>query len=721
MKALRPHTQKPFDVHLMISPVDNFLDAFAEAGADIITVHPEAGPHLHRTIQRVKALGKKAGVSLNPATPAKVLDYVLEEVDLVLVMSVNPGFGGQKFISGQLKKIEAIANRIAEENLDVTLEVDGGIDAETARQAVGAGATALVAGTAAFRGGPVRLCRQHQGAQGQRVSEDGLGRRARGRQQACPRLVPVAAEALEAAAQARRRPARPCPWRARRAATPCSPAASPSAARRLPLKDLDFAAVGATGSLAEQLQGFSWLRDLAAAASREKGARLAEAVVGRWLLAHGTRVDEAWAPHLWGERILFWTAYAPYILSSGDSGYRSALLNTLARGARHLDSTADKAAAGLDRVTAWCGVVAAGLLVQGGVPRVARGEAGLARALASAQFDDGGLISRSPYRAGPTGRPLRASARLLHGGQAGHAGRHRGSGAGIARRASWHHDGRRRAVELAGLRSRRGGASDRADRRLRPSRAAASAGARLGLSADVGARHDPGARRRPAAAAEDGRTGLRLDPRVRTVGRCSTAGGQLRRSRASPDGSFRRAGRRRFARPPRTARLILADTNSTNILADGTLGKGVEDVTIERSEDNDASRLEASHDGYVRAFGLIHKRSLMLGNDGKELRGADQLIAQGPQEDPRRLRRMPSASISRRASKRRSPPTAWARSSARRARRRGTSAAAAATSRSRKACGSTAAAAPTTSIQLVIVGEVSALGGEIGWTFRRAS
>ena len=154
VKALRPHTQKPFDVHLMISPVDPFLDAFAEAGADTITVHPEAGPHLHRTIQRVKALGKKAGVSLNPATPAKALDYVLGDVDLVLVMSVNPGFGGQKFIPSQLRKIEAIANRIAKESLEVVVEVDGGIDAETAREAVDAGATALVAGTAAFRGGP---------------------------------------------------------------------------------------------------------------------------------------------------------------------------------------------------------------------------------------------------------------------------------------------------------------------------------------------------------------------------------------------------------------------------------------------------------------------------------------------------------------------------------------------------------------------------------------
>ena len=154
VKALRPHSAKPFDVHLMISPIDPFLDAFAEAGADIITVHPEAGPHLHRTIQRIKGLGKKAGVSLNPATPAMMLDYVLEEIDLVLVICVNPGFGGQKFIARQLKKIEAIANRVSKEGLKVDIEVDGGIDAQTAPQAVSAGATVLVAGTAAFRGGP---------------------------------------------------------------------------------------------------------------------------------------------------------------------------------------------------------------------------------------------------------------------------------------------------------------------------------------------------------------------------------------------------------------------------------------------------------------------------------------------------------------------------------------------------------------------------------------
>ncbi|MBV8971917.1 MAG: ribulose-phosphate 3-epimerase [Sphingomonadaceae bacterium] len=154
VKALRPHATLPFDVHLMIAPVDPFLEAFAEAGADIITVHPEAGPHVHRSIQRIKALGKRAGVSLNPATPAKMLDYLIDEIDLVLVMSVNPGFGGQSFIASQLKKIAAIRTMIDKSGRAIDLEVDGGIDADTARQAVEAGADVLVAGTATFRGGP---------------------------------------------------------------------------------------------------------------------------------------------------------------------------------------------------------------------------------------------------------------------------------------------------------------------------------------------------------------------------------------------------------------------------------------------------------------------------------------------------------------------------------------------------------------------------------------
>ena len=156
VKALRPHTAKPLDVHLMISPVDSYIEAFADAGADIITVHPEAGPHVHRTVQLIKSLGKQAGVSLNPATPAKMLDYLIDEIDLVLVMSVNPGFGGQSFIVSQLRKIEAVRKMIDKSGRDIRLEVDGGVDATTAPQCVTAGADVLVAGTATFRGGPER-------------------------------------------------------------------------------------------------------------------------------------------------------------------------------------------------------------------------------------------------------------------------------------------------------------------------------------------------------------------------------------------------------------------------------------------------------------------------------------------------------------------------------------------------------------------------------------
>ncbi|TYC90094.1 ribulose-phosphate 3-epimerase [Novosphingobium sp. BW1] len=154
VKALRPHSAKTFDVHLMISPVDAYLEAFADAGADIITVHPEAGPHIHRTVQTIKKLGKKAGVSLNPATPAKMLDYLIDEIDLVLIMSVNPGFGGQSFISSQLRKIEAVRKMIEKSGRDIQIEVDGGVDGVTAPQCVAAGADVLVAGSATFKGGP---------------------------------------------------------------------------------------------------------------------------------------------------------------------------------------------------------------------------------------------------------------------------------------------------------------------------------------------------------------------------------------------------------------------------------------------------------------------------------------------------------------------------------------------------------------------------------------
>ena len=154
VKTLRPHSDLPFDVHLMISPVDPYTARFAEAGADIITVHPEAGPHLHRTVQLIKSLEIKAGVALNPGTPVEAVDCVLGDVDLVLVMSVNPGFGGQVFIASQLDKIRALRAKIDGSGRRIDLEVDGGINFETAREAVAAGADVLVAGTATFTGDP---------------------------------------------------------------------------------------------------------------------------------------------------------------------------------------------------------------------------------------------------------------------------------------------------------------------------------------------------------------------------------------------------------------------------------------------------------------------------------------------------------------------------------------------------------------------------------------
>ena len=487
----------------------------------------------------------------------------------------------------------------------------------------------------------------------------------------------------------------------------------------LSLADLDFGAVGAEGPLAEQLQAFSWLRDLAAAASRENGAGLAEAVVGRWLIAHGAKVDDAWAPHLWGERILFWAAYAPYILSSADSGYRSALLNTLARGARHLDANADKAPAGLDRITAWCGVVAAGLLVQGGVPRVARGEAGLARALAAAQFDDGGLISRSPFeqallvdRLGllracylaakqtiPDGIEAASAAALaaLHGVTMGDGALSswQGCNPGEASRLT-------ALIEGCGLRAR-------------PLRNARGWGyqrlSALGTILILDAAPPPPQKMAAQGSASTLAFELSDGPQ-RLVVNCGGPGplptdlpGEL------VDGLRTTAAH---------STLVLADTNSTNILADGSLGKGVEDVTIDRSEDNDASRLESSHDGYVRAFGLTHKRSLMLGNDGKELRGADQLIAKGRKKIRDsvayavRFHLAPGIEATATADgmgailrSKGAPPWNF--------RCRG------GMLTSEESLWIDGRGQPHPTTQLVIVGEVSALGGEIGWQFRRTS
>jgi uncharacterized heparinase superfamily protein len=487
----------------------------------------------------------------------------------------------------------------------------------------------------------------------------------------------------------------------------------------LSLTGLDFAKVGTDGPLAEQLQGFSWLRDLAAAASREKGARLAEAVVGRWLLAHGTRVDGAWAPQYWGERILFWTAYAPYILSSADSGYRSALLNTLARGARHLDSHADKAPVGLDRVTAWCGVVAAGLLVQGGVPRVARGEAGLARALTTAQFDDGGLISRSPFeqvqlvdRFGLLRACYQAAKQTVPDGieaaaMASLAALH-GLTMGDGALSSWQGCNPGEASRLTAL-------IEGCGMRARPLRQARGWGyqrlSALGTIVIIDAAPPPA--QKVAGVGSASTLAIELsDGGQRLVVNC---GGPGPLPTEMPDSLVE--GLRTTAAH---STLVLADTNSTNILPDGSLGKGVEDVSIDRKEDNDSSRIEASHDGYARAFGLVHKRSLMLGNDGKELRGADQLMPRGRKKIREsapyavRFHLAPGIEATITADgmgailrSKGAPPwnfrcrggnltleeSLWVDGRGRVHR----------------------------TIQLAVVGEVSAMGGEIGWQFRRAS
>ncbi len=154
IKKLRGHSNKPFDVHLMIAPVDPFIEDFAAAGADYLTVHPEAGPHLHRTLQAIRAAGMKPGVALNPATPVDVVDPVIDDIDLILVMSVNPGFGGQSFIESQLEKIEKLREKIDASGRDIILEVDGGLNPDTAPRAIKAGVTAIVAGSAVFKGGP---------------------------------------------------------------------------------------------------------------------------------------------------------------------------------------------------------------------------------------------------------------------------------------------------------------------------------------------------------------------------------------------------------------------------------------------------------------------------------------------------------------------------------------------------------------------------------------
>lgn len=399
-------------------------------------------------------------------------------------------------------------------------------------------------------------------------------------------------------------------------------------AEQLNLANLDFTTIGLETAAAKHLNGFAWLRDLAAATSREQGSRLGEAVAGRWLISHGTRVDGAWAPQLWGERILFWTAYAPYILSSRDSGYRSALLNTLARGARHVASNADRARPGLDRITAWSGAVVAALTLEGGLPRVARAENGLMRALAQGQFEDGGLMSRSPAeqallvdRLGLVRAAYFASKQSLpdaleNAAAAALAALH-GVTMGDGALGSWQGDNPGSPVRLAAL-------IEGCGLRARPLRQARGWGyQRIGALGTVvvldaapppvGSVADHGSASTLAIEMSDGAQRLLVN-----------CGGPGIAGSAMP---YELAEALRSTAAHST--LVLDDHNSTAIMPDGSLGRGVADVVIDRSEDNDASRIEASHDGYLRRYGMIHQRRLVLGNDGKELVGEDSLQPKG--------------------------------------------------------------------------------------------
>ena len=485
------------------------------------------------------------------------------------------------------------------------------------------------------------------------------------------------------------------------------------------LADIDFGEVGAASPAARMLQGFSWLRDLGASASREKGARLAEAVVGRWLIAHGSRPDEAWAPELWGERILFWTAYAPYILSSRDSGYRSALLNTLARGSRHLDANAEKAAPGLPRITAWSGSLVAALTVQGALGRLSRAESGLMRSLAGAQFEDGGLMSRNPqeqmllvdrlglvraaYSAAKQNQPeslesaAAAALAALHGVTMGDnaLGSWQGGNPGDPARLA-------ALVEGCGLRAR-------------PLRQARGWGyqrlSALGTIIVVDSAPPPPAKM--AAIGSASTLAMEIsDGAQRLIVNCGGPGSEP--TALSPE--LVQALRSTAAH----STLVLDDTNSTAILSDGSLGKGVADVAIARSEDNDCSRLEASHDGYVKGFGLVHQRRLSLGNDGKEVRGEDRLIARGRKKIREaapfaiRFHLAPGVeatvtadgmgAILRSAG---APPWNF--------RCRG------AMLQVEESLFIDGRGQPLPTLQLVVVGEVSAIGGEIAWQFRRSS
>jgi len=391
----------------------------------------------------------------------------------------------------------------------------------------------------------------------------------------------------------------------------------------------DFATLGLPADFSAWLQSFAWLRDLSAAATRERGARSAEIVMRKWLLAHAEQVSEpAWRADLWGRRILFWTAYAPYILSSTDPVYRSSVLYALARGARHLERSADKALPGLARITAWSGVIAAALVVQGGPARLKSGEAGIERALGVSMHDDGGLVSRSPAEQlamveilGQL-RAVYAAARRdvpewLSEALASAVGALLSVTLGDDALSSW------QGGNMA-TRRRVAAAADGAGLIVRPLRQARGWGyQRLQARTTVlvfDAAPPPPPRSLNGACASTLAFELSDGP-SRLIVNCGSVG----EARGVLPPALVHALRTTAAH----STLTLGDRNSTAIHEDGSLGKGVAEVELVRDETAGIGRVEASHDGYSRRYGLIHERRLNLSGDGRQLGGEDRLIAAG--------------------------------------------------------------------------------------------
>ncbi|WP_375396706.1 heparinase II/III family protein [uncultured Sphingomonas sp.] len=395
------------------------------------------------------------------------------------------------------------------------------------------------------------------------------------------------------------------------------------------LETLDFTRPTWSRPMGDHLQSFAWLRDLAAACNRARGAPVAEYIMRHWLAAHAETISEpAWRAELWGRRILHWTAHAPLILSSADLIYRSSVLNALARGARHVERGAEKAPAGVARIAAWCGVIAAGLLIPGGDSRRAAGEAGLGRAIDSGVYEDGGVIARAPlaqveviqlltmlrdvYAARRLGPPAAAAAAL---------GRMVPALQGIC-----HGD--------HGLSSWQGGGPISGTK----------------IDAIVAA---TGVRARPLRQSRDwgyqrlsfGQVVVVVDAAPPPMSRLAEGGCASTLAFEMSDGAERLIVNCGGARasivqvPPALAdglrttaahsTLIVGDSNSTAIHADGTLGRGVAEVELARQESAAAARIEASHDGYARRFGFLHRRQLVLAGDGRELRGDDMLLPAG--------------------------------------------------------------------------------------------